>query len=102
MAQMAVLIRKMFEYDQGTFQIFAYIFEEYVWQGKYEKKKTYGAIESELAKVIRFLSAKYPPTVKGGASIQQPVAFPEFKEIKLNLFIQSQFFSSYDVMVKEI
>lgn len=31
MAQMAVLIRKMFEYDQGTFQIFAYIFEEYVW-----------------------------------------------------------------------
>jgi hypothetical protein len=78
-------VKEMFSKDNGYFQIFAYIFEIYVWISKFKNKSSIQAIEQELAKKIRFLSQKHPPTTEN-TQVDKNLEFLSFPEKKFNLF----------------
>ena len=71
--KIAGLVRNMFNYDDGAFQIFAYLFQEFMWMRKFKEKMEIDRIEKMLDQVLSLLSENYPSTAKTSASTDKPV-----------------------------
>lgn len=101
------LVKHIFHDDEEYFHIIPQLFIQHFWNSNFVAKKPILDIEAKLQGIIKAFSAKESPSTNSsqGQAYSLNIKMKHFNppnDFKVNLFKDTSYFSSYEVLYSEI